>query len=419
MRHPSRVEHSRPRDAGRVRLPSALAVSVALLTLSGCMSRGFNAPGTEAGQRSTTQDTAFRLPPSFCAEAEDSAGEGTRRLDEQGRLWQAQDVQRAITSLFDIPGFEGLPSSAYAVAYERMTAARDAARCDPRNAMYAPDPLDRALNDALADMMTRNLVNVTRECFARMRRPLSAFEKSYLPQTNLYQSDLGGLWCSLFSQAYEQNWDAIRFAMASTGLYLTVNLGYALAALPHVDALWDPEMFPDYASRVARLESGGASSKGFRPTYDSFNAFLGKSLRVVADALSESDLAQCGTFEAAALVGEYSGVFDDVFGLVRDRSFDLGIGIARAQKKGDHPLVRPDVASGGRIVHSIRVDVLNANVLHRDPRLEESLDKLVRLGAHLRKVFGTRLFKVFGAITFKDAERIGQRKDAVACDVTR
>lgn len=235
-----------------------------------------------------------------------------------------------------------------------------------------------------------------------MRRDPTPAEVAYRTETKLYQSDLGGLWCSLFAQAYSEDWDSIRFAMASTGIYLTINLGYSLSALPHIDAVWDPKRYPKYEDRVSRL-------RDFRPTYDAFDAFLGKSVSVVAESLSEGGLVRCKAFEQAAVLSEYLPVFDKVFAMVRGRTFDIALGIAERTPRGSHPLVQPVTSADGEVKYAIRTDLIHANVLQRDAVLEGRLEQLINLGQHIRRVFGTGVFGLFGGLKFSDVRKLKEQ----------
>jgi hypothetical protein len=409
----------------RPSLRIALPVLLPFLLALGCVPRAFHNGRANAKQASPSiPERPAWLEGEFCERSEAEAKETADtalfalRRDTPGHVWTAAEVQHHINDLIDghraTDEFVGSPASAYVWAYRSMTAGRDQKRCHDSagNAMRASEPLDRRINDHLADVMTRSLVNVTRHCYEKTRDGQDASRAQGASSAD-FQVDIGGLWCELFAYARNKDVDAVSFAMMSTALYLTINLGYGLSALPHVDTMWEGTEFalpPDattdqrkglLARRVQRL-------KKYQPTYNAFNDFLADNAITVAKALSESGLVKCSKrFELAAKVADEMPGMGNFYELFRTLSFNHGIDIARHTPLGEHPLVQPFASEieGKRTLHVIwtgsAAGFLPQAVVNDE--LASALNKMVELGRRARAVFERHTFKLFGGITFSEA----------------
>ncbi|MCA2960233.1 MAG: hypothetical protein IOD12_08270 [Silvanigrellales bacterium] len=392
---------------GTFRRLTLFGMVLGILATGGCRKRSFHAV---ASSPKNAESNASVVAQSFCARsaaesADDPDGYAARR-DQPGHIWTAREIQFHINALLKSPEFKGKAASAYLVAYRSMLQGRDAERCrsgSPMREAGAPEDkvLNEALNDALADVMTRSLLNISRFCVSTMADPAAMPPKSFESGAELFVVDVGGLWCSLFRDAHAEKADSITFAMASTALYLTINLGFGLSALPHIDAAWPQDAYKTLPERVQRLER-------FKPTYDAFNAFLAKNTDTVSGALNEAGLVKNkGAFSFATDFVELLPFASQPFQAVRDSAFRLGLEIAANTPFHEHPLAEMvpsgDSAPERTVVRTQIVSVIGRqlSVEERKP-LREPLEKLVALGRHIAKVFSRKTFKIFGGVRFGD-----------------
>ncbi len=234
-------------------------------------------------------------------------------------MWSPVQVQTEIGSLLDFEGFRKSPLSAYAEVYLEMTKARDASRCQKGEKLYLNDIWQRNLNNALADLMTRSFVEGQRACFADIKGM-----KNSIPVA-------GKVLCEMSKQANMENWTSLEVAMASTAIYLTDILGQAISALPYIDNLWVNTEFISIDQRISALQR-------FKPTFDAFNEFLSNHLQLVADVLIRSGRVNCQLFSKAAGVAEDVPIPEIVFKVTRDKTFELGIQLAKDLRGMNHPL---------------------------------------------------------------------------------
>lgn len=231
--------------------------------------------------------------------------------------WSPATVQKEIKAMISTPAFKNSPHSAYLEVYQRMTAARDKARFSIGNPMYPTTPLNKKLNDALSDLMTRNYLAIVESAVTHPDNKISP------------SLDLGGSFKNLHSLAEKNNWDSVRIALGSTGLYLTNHITLALSTLPHLDELWETTPYKDINSRVMAM-------KQFKPTYDAFNKFLANNLVTVAQSLNEAKLTKNNSLKNVTKLAQPLP-WELLFGSVRDNGFYLGLKIAAHTPKGQHP----------------------------------------------------------------------------------
>ena len=304
---------------------------------------------------------------------------------EQGAVrrayWSAHTVQREIRSLLNSPAFNKSPHSAYLQVYRKMTAARDKARCTMGNPMNPSNKLDRRLNDALSDLMTRNYLEIVASCVAEPRRHISS------------GLDLGGNFRGMHRMAEKQNWDAVRVALGSTGLYLTQHISLALSTLPHLDELWEGTPYVDILSRTNRM-------KEFKPSYDAFNRFLGKNLVTVAQALHAAELTRGDNLEKAAQLAQPIVPTHLFFGALRDKAFKLGLSIATHTPKGQHPWTVCD--EDGRI--KMASQVLQSPAFPNNEELQKDLSQLQRFSRETSITLANPLTGIFKGKRYNAAE---------------
>jgi hypothetical protein len=278
--------------------------ALSVLLLMGCKERIFN--HSDVAERSDRIGT-FSLP-DFCHASE-----------QENLIWSARRVQKEIANLLTEPGYASSGLSSYSEVYLALTRERDKARCSEGGALKPNSELARRLNDALADMMTRGLVKSQRACLKAMSGGQGAVP------------DIGAHICEISKNALSARWSALELTMASTALYLTSTLGIALSALPHVDALWVGIPYSKLDERIRAMNQ-------FRPTYDSFNLFLSNNLHTVAKVLIDTKKIDCGLFAVAVRTAEATRAPALVFKDIRDRTFELGLRLAKSWPQGEHPL---------------------------------------------------------------------------------
>lgn len=274
------------------------------------------------------------------------------------------------------------PHAAYAVAYEAMTAKRDEARCST-GPMQPDSSIATKLNDALSDLMTRYFVNIESGAAGG--------------------ADIDGLWAELRDDAQRGNWNSLRYAMASTAIYLTTHMGLALSALPHADELWRDTPYSTIAERV------GAMRNLYKDAYDSFNAFLAANVNTIADALWVAGLVSSKNINiAAALVpgGEISLAL--YFGNIRDKTFNLGVQMAVEFADGEHPLTQ---RYSGASALATSTSIPGSLVARRGSATYE----LAEHARFWRSAMGDSLGPVYnalGGLTYRDLQEGGTRNRA-------
>jgi hypothetical protein len=243
-------------------------------------------------------------------------------------LWNAARVQSEIKGLAESPEIQGNPWSAYPVVYQRMTAARDRERCT--GVLKPTNPTDRAINDMLADLMTRSYVLQTKTC---------AMAKA--PQT----SDQG--FCALMLRIKADNYDALSAAMASTAIYLSTNIALSLRAIIMTDQAWHQSqeagtMDPNPALRLrARMEA----MRRYKANFDTFNGFLADNLATVATALAEAKLVKGSALGFFSELAKYLHFKSCSFRKIRDQAFTTALEDSRELGGRQHPMLVPAGAS--------------------------------------------------------------------------
>lgn len=323
--------------------------AVCALSALGCKTRDFNSSAKEQSSSNLAQ-----LQINFCG-----------AISGQSPLWTAEQVQQEIQNLINEQGHKSSGLSVYPEVYLAMTRQRDSARCDPKNKMYPTFELNRKLNDALADTMTKGLVAGQRACLFSFANP------------NTTIPTIGQQLCALNREALDKQWSSFELAMGSTALYLTSIMGLALSSLPHADVLWISTPYQSVQSRVAYMK------RDFRPVYDAFNLFLSNNLHTVADVLLKENRIGCTLFKTAAQVVEITRAPTLLFQGIRDKTFELGVELALAWPRGLHPF------TAGEATWNV---TRTFGVFAKEP------EALVGLRAHAQdsvKLFKNPLFKAF------------------------
>ncbi len=345
---------------------------------------GLPACATEAPPATQGADVVGATAPvPFCARdrADVSASTGMTRT----QYWGRGEVQQGIRHVLKSPAFGCTPHSAYLVAYAAMTKARDEARCADGDAMKPKTLLDTRLNDALADMMTRNYVQIVEGCRTRESKTVSS------------GADVNGAFCAMHKRAEDENWTALRVAMGGTAHYLSTHIALALSALPHIDDLW-------VGTGVDTLEARIEKVREYRDVYQSFNSFLGQKLTTVAGSLETSGLTAPSfgshVFQIGAEVTQSLSLATGVFGNRRDVAFDAALRLAALLPPGTHPwtVKGPD----GRM--HMRASVADAPAFPRDTALEQELEGLAREGDRFEAALSNPLMQLFGSHTFRSLE---------------
>jgi hypothetical protein len=342
--------------------------------------------GSDAGV-DTQSASALKseAPAPFCGTQPASAAAATVG-DARMQYWSAQEVQAGIRKALKSDAFGCTPHSGYLAAYAAMTKARDAARCTSGNAMRPKTALDTRLNDALADMMTRNYVQIVTGCRATAKGA-----------TVSEGADVRGAFCAMHERAQSGNLTALQVAMGDTAYYLSTHIATALSALPHIDDLW---VGTDAVTLDARIEK----VRAYAPTYQAFNTFLGENIANVADALNTSGLIPSGFafnfFKLRAQLLEFFATPKLIFGNRRDFAFDAAIQIAKLIPVGAHPWTVKD-ADG----HThMRANILGAPAFPKNAALEMQLIDLAAQGDKFAAALANPLMATFGGHSFSSLE---------------
>jgi len=360
------------------------------------------AEGLRPGTAAIASGSNAGVPMPFCslsANAPNTAfNAGSDNANVRLSYWSASEVQRQILAQLKSEPFGCTPHSAYLAAYARMTKDRDKARCDasPTNAMHPSDPLDARLNDALADMMTRNYLQIANACVSNKEVSRGADVRSSRTQA------LQGAFCDLHVRANQENWNTLRVAMGSTAYYLSTHLAVALSALAHTDDLWVGTDFDTVPKRVERMRA-----PSFKKVYDAFNGFLGNSLTTVGQALEDAGLMRnADRLKAASKLAELGSPAGVVFGNRRDVAYKLGLAIAELVPLRSHPWTQE--GADGRM--HMRENIVQAPAFPVTKpgasALQQHLDDVAAEGAKLAAALANPFMQAFGndTVTTLDAE---------------
>lgn len=287
--------------------------------------------------------------------------------------------------------------AAYSVAYQDMTRERDEKRCEDTGPMRDASengPTNEMLNHALADLMTRNLVNISKGCLLKSETG------------DGYRADPNEEWarwefCDLYLDTFSWRqpfFTSMTIAMSSTMIYLTGHISAALSALPFLDRVWagttwtrngvtqelswSPDAVELKARRAARIAF--MQEAGFKRIFDAFNGFLAQNLTTVSASLGRRRMMWNDGVHMASGMAERMGImekkiFDD-FTVVRNEAWQIGIRMAEGLN-GDpklnpnqHPFLitasAGDGDGGGYLEINTGRPLLNPDLL----RLEEFLE---------------------------------------------
>jgi len=267
-----------------------------------------------------TKLTSEEQPFDFCTQS------GSHPNDHDRHVWSAATVQSALEFLTLDPRLKGSATSAYAVSYRRMTAARDRARCGTGPLVDKTEAMN-LLTHELADIMTRWYITETKLCLDGKVKSANGF-------------------CGVYQRALKDNYDSLSVAMANTAVYLSSHIAWSLSAVAFNDAFWDH--FPDPATHHVRgpvepaLTARRSWLQAFKPTYDRFNSFLGGSLDVVAQALEDAGLLRDHVLLASTHIGRILPCKAKLFSGIRDKSFSAAIEVIDLGKPEAHPMMRRD-----------------------------------------------------------------------------
>lgn len=247
----------------------------------------------------------------------------------QGSLWSAASVQFHISELIAQPTISKTPWLAYPVAYKKMTAARDQARCG--GVLQSDDAFLARMNDLLSDIMSRFYMSTVDQCAAS--------------GANL-GSEHG--FCALMARMKKEKFDSLSAAMASTGVYISSHISLALSAILFADDFWAASPYPDTYAREddwARvLKARTERMRSYKPVYDKFNGFLADNIKIVASALSEAQLLNGDVLYFLSGISRYVPFKALLFGKIRDDAFAVALELAKEMNPADHPMM---VVRGG------------------------------------------------------------------------
>lgn len=239
------------------------------------------------------------------------------------QLWSSESVQFHLRKLISQPSIANSPWVSYPVAYLKMTAARDEARC---SGVLRGVGFHARVNDLLSDLMSRFYIEQIEKCAA---------SGAALGQEAGF--------CPLMGRMQTDRFDSLSSAMASTGVYVSSHITVALIAIIFDDNFWQATPYPETYRKSApwnrvvnaRLEK----MRGYKPLFDKFNGFLADNIKTVAEALGDARLIKGNVLNLLAGMSQYVPFKSLAFGKIRDDAFDLAMELAREIEPADHPML--------------------------------------------------------------------------------
>ncbi len=250
------------------------------------------------------------------------------RLDDPG-FWNGVMVQNALENLISDLKLAGTPWYGYPVAYKKMTARRDEARC--RGVLKSDVKGMALINHQLADNMTRWFITITKLCVAT--------QEYLVAQTGV---------CGRMNAAYRSNATPLESAMAMTAVYISSHLAESLAAV-----ILDDEFWSQYPVLATQMPSGTLDKtqrkqvlgyrireiKLYKTLFDKFNGLLGGSIPLVADALREKNLLKGPLATIELLFAQLLPCKSLLFGKIRDQAFEVAQLLALDPNQGFNPMM--------------------------------------------------------------------------------
>lgn len=318
--------------------------------------------------------------------------------------------------------------AAYALAYQDMTRERDEERCDPNGKLQdssVHSATNQMLNDALADLMTRNLVYISAGCLLK-----SESRAGYLTA----QENEWARWelCDLYLDTFSWRqpfFTSMTIAMSSTMIYLTSHISLSLSALPFLDRIWagiswshegvskDLSWTHDSENLKERrgLRIDFMEQAGFNMIFGAFNGFLAQNLTTVARSLVQrammwNDGIQLAS-EAVQRIPPIENKLAAEFASLRGQAWNIGIQMARQLNQNLDPEQHPFLVSasaGDRhgVYLEINTDrpVLNAGWLDPDtfPAVIEARSLTWRMRLLVENGSMWAMFALMGAKSYAD-----------------
>ncbi|RZA14754.1 MAG: hypothetical protein EOP10_27500, partial [Proteobacteria bacterium] len=299
---------------------SSIQKSVARVSLVLLISLASSQCASVKGDRNS-ESKATKVPtPDFCDI------KGLERSPYLSTLWGAETVSYQIGELIQDSNVYGTPWMSYPVAYRRMTAARDIARCS--GTLKAADKVDVRINHLLSDIMTRWYVLTVKECAA---------------SGATLGTNAG--FCPLMKKMKAEKYDSLSAAMSSTAVYISSHISLALSAIAFDDAFWDETGLEQTYNngkheRVNYMAARIAILKRYKPSFDAFNAFLANNLTTVGSALKEAKLLSGDVLNFAAGLSRVIPFRALAFGKIRDDAFANALMLVDTLTPEDHPMIR-------------------------------------------------------------------------------
>lgn len=222
--------------------------------------------------------------------------------------------------------------AAYAHAYQNMTRRRDKARCPvghfpphPKEdeSSYAgklldDDPLSTAINNLLANHMTRSFVSESSQCPEASKVPAYGF-------------------CKLQASGLFQGSNTMDAAMATTFAYLSTNIALSLSAILLDDLFWKKWLGDEAKNYRLRIEK----VQRYKPLFDRFNRFLAETTKNVAmDLHAGGFLKNNFITHSAKILGAMKNLTSAAYAGVRSDAFRVGIDLAESFFKDRVPAER-------------------------------------------------------------------------------
>lgn len=299
-------------------------------------------------------------------------------------MWSAASVQHHIRELLQAPYLKDSAAGAYALSYLVMTHARDEERCG--GVLSADDLESEWIGDLLADVMSRWFILTTEACASAWYPPESV-----------------GI-CGGVRRSITGDFDSLRSALEMTGVYLSSHMAQALAAVILSDGMWNQHFpvkthCPSGSSCPQKvIEERLQFVKRYKTLYDKNNAFLASRISTVIGSLKDSCYIKGSLLPLGSRLMDQVSATAVVFGLVRDKTFQTGMTLARTLDRKEHPMLRE--TSEGRW----EVEYADFKAFSETPRILRELE------TDALKLFANESFtwitKSFGGLRTSELRRI-------------
>ena len=242
-------------------------------------------------------------------------------------VWTRPEIESKLNSLVDNPPVYNTIMEAYPHAYITMTGERDKERCGD-GALVSGYEISNYINHLLADIMTRYLHKITKDC---AENPALSIEDYGLCYNQKKFQDNPKL-------------DSLTAFLESTSVYISSHIALSLSAVILDDSFWnrtDLSMTHAKGDRFPAINDRLFYVKRYKVNYDAFNKFLAVNLNTVSQALSDECLVAGNFLVLAAKAGQKIPLGAPLFEKIRTRAFEDALTVAKsfAKDPSEHPMI--------------------------------------------------------------------------------